>query len=358
MSHIAVPFLGVLLGLAVLVAGGEVLVRGASALAAAVRISPLVIGLTVVAFGTSAPELAVSVRAAYAGSGDLAVGNLVGSNIANVLLILGLSALVAPLAVASKLVRLDVPIMIAASVLLLLLGLDGRVGLADGLLLVGLLVAYILWSIREGRTEPDTIQASFGEAAPAASRLSRSVTAQIGLIVAGLVLLAFGARWLVNGSVEIARLLGVPELVIGLTIVAVGTSLPELVTSILAALRGQRELSVGNVVGSNLFNILGVLGVASMVAPDGMPVSPAALALDIPIMIAAAAACLPIFLTGHRIARWEGGLFFFYYLAYLAYLVLDATEHSSTEGFGVVMVVFVIPLTVVTLGVCTLRALR
>jgi cation:H+ antiporter len=352
------PLLSVLGGLAVLVAGGEALVRGASALAVALRISPLVIGLTVVAFGTSAPELAVSVRAAYAGSGDLAVGNVVGSNIANVLLILGLSALVAPLAVSSKLVRLDVPLMIGVSLLLLLLGMDGRVGFVDGSLLVGLLVAYLLWSFRQGGAESEGVKASFEDAAPAPDGVRGSVLIDLVWVVAGLLLLMLGARWLVDGAVEIARLLGVPELVIGLTVVAVGTSLPELLTSMLAALRGQRELAVGNVVGSNLFNILGVLGVASLVAPRGIPVSPAALALDIPIMIATAAACLPIFFTGHRIARWEGGLFFAYYLAYMVYLVLDATNHSGSEGFGLIMVVFVIPLTLLTLAVCTLRAWR
>jgi cation:H+ antiporter len=358
MSNLIAPALSVVGGLAVLVAGGEALVRGASALAAALRISPLVIGLTVVAFGTSAPELAVSVRAAYSGSGDLAVGNLVGSNIANVLLILGLSALVAPLAVASTLVRRDVPLMVGVSVLLLLLGMDGRVGVWDGSLLLGLLVAYLFWSVRQGRTEAEAVKASFEEAIAGPDGGRRSLAAHLGWVVAGLLLLILGARWLVDGSVEIARLLGVPELVIGLTVVAVGTSLPELVTSMLAALRGQRELAVGNVVGSNLFNILGVLGMASLVAPQGIPVSPAALALDIPIMIATAVACLPIFFTGHRIARWEGGLFFAYYLAYLVYLVLDATNHAGSEGFGLIMVVFVVPLTVLTLAVCSLRALR
>jgi cation:H+ antiporter len=356
MSDLLLAAVGVGIGLVFLVAGGEFLVRGASALAAIFRIPPLVIGLTVVAFGTSAPELAVSVQAAYAGSGDLAVGNLVGSNIANVLLILGLAALVAPITVSSKLVQFDVPLVIGASLLLLLFGLDGAIQVWEGISLLGLLGVYNFWSIRQGRAESETLQENFGDTAQAAGRKPRTILVNITLLVLGLVLLGLGAHWLVEGAVAIARFMGVQELIIGLTVVAIGTSMPELVTTIVASVRGQRDLAVGNVLGSNLFNILGVLGVASIVAPDGIPVSEAALALDIPIMIATAVACLPIFFTGHRIARWEGGLFFLYYLAYMTYLVLDATAHSGSAGFALVMTGFVLPLTVITLIVCLLRA--
>ena len=181
---------------------------------------------------------------------------------------------------------------------------------------------------------------------------------QVVLVLSGLVLLGLGGHWLVQGAVEIARALGVQELVIGLTIIAVGTSLPELVTSVLAVARGERDLAVGNVIGSNLFNILGVLGVTGILAPDGIPVPPAALVLDIPIMLATAVACLPIFFTGHLIARWEGGLFFFYYLAYMTYLVMDSTGHAASEDFELVMGTFVIPLTLVTLFVCSFRSWR
>jgi len=352
MQDILFSALAVAGGLGLLVAGGELLVRGASALAALLRISPLVIGLTVVAFGTSAPELAVSLQAVHAQSADLAVGNLVGSNIANVLLILGLSALIAPLTVSSRLVRFDVPLMVGASVLLLLLGLNGVVGTWDGVVLTALLAAYILWSIREARAESD----AGADATGSASR--PSVLAQLALVAAGLALLSLGSDWLVDGSVAIARALGVAELLIGLTVIAVGTSLPELVTSLVAVVRNERDLAVGNVVGSNLFNILGVLGVTAVVTPNGVPVAPPALALDIPIMIAAAAACLPIFFTGHRIARWEGGLFFFYFLAYMAYLVLDSTAHAASEHFALVLLVFVMPLTLLTLILCSFRAWR
>lgn len=279
-----------------------------------------------------------------------------GSNIANVLLILGLAALVAPITVSSKLVQFDVPLVIGASLLLLLFGLDGAIHVWEGIVLPGLLGAYNIWSIRQGRAESETVEAGFPEEAPAAGRVWRTILVNVALVVLGLVLLGLGARWLVEGAVAIARFMGVQELVIGLNVVAIGTSMPELVTTIVASLRGQRDLAVGSVFGSNLFNILGVLGVASILAPDGIPVSAAALALDIPIMVATAVACLPIFFTGHRVARWEGGLFFVYYLAYITYLVLDATDHSGSEGFGLVMTGFVLPLTVVTLLVCTLRA--
>jgi len=345
-------------GLALLVIGGELLVRGASALAAMLRISPLVIGLTVVAFGTSAPELAVSVQAVYAGSGELAVGNLVGSNIANVLLILGISALVAPLAVSSQLIRFDVPLVIGASVLLLLLGLDGLIKAWEGVLLSSLLVAYIHWSLRKGRAESAQSDAFCRDEAISNASLRPSVAVQVVLVLSGLVLLGLGGHWLVQGAVEIARALGVQELVIGLTIIAVGTSLPELVTSVLAVVRGERDLAVGNVIGSNLFNILGVLGVTGILAPEGIPVPPAALVLDIPIMLATAVACLPIFFTGHLIARWEGGLFFFYYLAYMTYIVMDSTGHAARQDFQLVMATFVIPLTLVTLFVCSFRSWR
>ncbi|MBC8875672.1 MAG: calcium/sodium antiporter [Planctomycetes bacterium] len=359
MGDYLIPMIWLIAGLAVLIGGGELLVRGASALAAVARISPLVIGLTVVAFGTSAPELAVSVQSAFTGQADLAIGNVVGSNIANVLLILGLSALVAPLVVSSQLVRIDVPLMIVVSFLMLVLAWDGAVSRVDGCILFVGLLGYVVWSIRQGRRESGEVVSEFSAKAPVSTKpTALQIFRHLGLILIGLVLLGVGSRWLVSGSVDIARLLGVRELVIGLTIVAVGTSFPELVTSIVASVRGQREIAVGNVVGSNLFNILCVLGLSGIVAPDGIGVSPAALRFDIPVMIAVAVACLPIFFTGNLIARWEGGLFFGYYLAYATYLVLAANQASVTRTFGVIMIAFVIPLTVITLAVGATRTFR
>ncbi|HEV2131516.1 MAG TPA: calcium/sodium antiporter [Longimicrobiaceae bacterium] len=347
------------LGLIVLVVGAELLVRGAARLAAAVGISPLVIGLTVVAFGTSSPELAVSVLASGSGQADLALGNVVGSNIFNVLFILGISALITPLVVAAQLVRWDVPLMIGVSVLLLLLALDGSVGRLDGMLLFAGIVAYTAWSVRESRKESaQASPAPEGDAGGESKKTPGYLLVQVGLVVAGLVLLVLGSRWLVDGAVEIARLLGVSELVIGLTIVAAGTSLPEVATSILAALRGERDIAVGNVVGSNIFNILAVLGISGLVAPEGVPVAAAALRFDIPVMIAVAVACLPIFFTGHLIARWEGALFLAFYAAYTVYLTLHAIDHPALETYRTAMVLFVLPLTALTLVVLGVRAAR
>ena len=343
-----------LAGFALLLAGAELLVRGASLLAAAFAIPPLVIGLTVVAFGTSAPELAVSLRAALDGRADIALGNVVGSNIFNVLLILGLSALITPLAVSRKLVRLEVPLMIGASLLLVPLGWNGRIGRGEGAVLVVLGVAYTLFQVREGRrAEPGSETPGRG-----AERETAGCWRYGALVAVGLGLLTLGSRWLVDGATALARSLGLSELVIGLTVIAAGTSLPEVATSVLASLRRQRDLAVGNVVGSNLFNILWVLGLAAAVSERGVAVAPSAWRFDIPVMVAAAIACLPIFFTGYVIARWEGGLFFGYYLAYTVFLVLTATQSPGLRAFQTAIGGFVLPLTVVTLAVVVVRSLR
>ena len=346
-------------GLGALVLGAEILVRGASRLAAAAGISPLVIGLTVVAFGTSTPELAVSVRAALSGQADIALGNVVGSNIFNILFILGLSALITPLVVAQQVVRLDVPIMIGVSVLLLILGLDGRLTWPDGVLLVAGIVAYSVFVIREGRKETAEVMAEYEkEYARGSVPGARLILVQVACILAGLGLLVIGAHWLVDGAVALARVLGISELVIGLSIVAAGTSLPEVATSIIAAIRGERDIAVGNVVGSNIYNILLILGLSAIIAPSGITVAPAAWAFDIPVMIAVALACLPIFVTGHLIARWEGLLFVGYYVAYVLYLILASLEHDALPLFSVTMMAYVLPLTAVTLLVLYVRAAR
>jgi len=282
-------------GLALLGFGAELLVRGASRLAAAFGISPIVIGLTVVAFGTSAPELAVSLKAAFAGQADLAMGNVIGSNILNVLLILGASAVIVPLVVHAQLIRLDVPLLIGVSVLVLLMGLDGRIGRLDGLLLFAGALAYTGFLVRQSRRENAAVQAEYA-AEYAAKRVASPLVNGL-LVLAGLVLLVGGSRLLVTAALAFARAMGVSELIVGLTIVAAGTSLPEIATSILAAARGERDIAVGNVVGSNLFNILIVLGLTALVSPDGVAVAPGALDFDLPVMVAVAVACLPIFFT-------------------------------------------------------------
>jgi cation:H+ antiporter len=337
-------------GLVCLVLGAELLVRGAARLAANFGISPLVIGLTIVAMGTSAPEMAVSIGAALEGESGIAVGNVVGSNIFNVLFILGLSALITPLAVGAQIVRQEVPIMIGASVLLIALGLDGRLGPLEAGFLVALLAAYTVFLVRQSRAAPVS-----GEASPAVREAGHHPLVQGLLIVAGLALLVLGADWLVGAATAFARMLGVTDLVIGLTIVAAGTSMPELATSVVAALRGQRDIAIGNVVGSNTFNILGCLGVTGLVAPGGLEIAAAVMRFDVWVMLAVAVACLPVFLTGRCIARWEGALFVLYYAAYAGYLILMAQQHALLAPYSLVMTGFVVPLTVVTLIVAMMR---
>ncbi|MGL5287390.1 MAG: calcium/sodium antiporter [Aeromonas sp.] len=345
------------LGLVCLVIGAEVLVRGASRLASALGISPLVVGLTVVAFGTSAPELAVSVQSALAGQAGIAVGNVVGSNIFNVLFILGLSALIVPLTVSMQLVRLDVPLMIAASLLVLIMGWDGRIAPLEGGALFAGIVIYTVFLIMQSRRESQAAKAEYEQEYGAHEPHSPLTQLRnVLLIVVGLALLVLGSRLLVESAVTIARYFGVSELVIGLTIVAAGTSLPEVVTSIVAALRGERDIAVGNVVGSNIFNIFCVLGLSALVVPGGIEVSATALAFDIPVMIAVALACLPIFFTGYTIARWEGMLFLAYYVAYTLWLILHATDSALQAPFASAMSLFVLPLTAITLVVLAGRA--
>lgn len=327
-------------GLALLVVGAEVLVRGAARLAAAAGISSLVIGLTVVAYGTSAPEMSVSLLATLGGQPDIAIGNVVGSNIFNVLVILGLSAVAAPLTVSRQLVRLDVPVMIGVSLLVCLMAANGVIGRGEGLVLLAASVGYTLMLLRVGRTEP--VEA---ETTPSGGR---TTLVSIALVAVGLALLVLGSRWLVSSATAIARDFGISELVIGLTIVAAGTSLPELATSVLATIRGERDIAVGNAVGSNIFNIVAILGVSAVVG-GGIPISEAVLRFDLPVMTAVAVACLPVFFTGWTIARWEGAVFLGYYAAYSIYLALHASDHVLLDEFGMAVLLFVLPITILTL---------
>jgi cation:H+ antiporter len=348
-----------LAGGGLLVLGAELLVRGASQLAASLGISPLVVGLTVVAFGTSAPEIAVTVQASASGQGDLALGNVVGSNISNLLLILGLAAVISPLVVAQQLIRRDVPLLIGVSLLVVVLALDGALGAIDGALLLGGALAYTVFAVLQSRRESAAVEAEYVAEFGVRQRPTlRQWLLRIGSVLVGLALLTLGSRWLVDGAVALARVLGVSDLIIGLTVVAVGTSLPEIASSVLASLRGERDIAVGNVVGSCLFNLLAVLGLAGLTAPGGITVPASALAFDLPVMLAATVACLPIFLHGGAILRWEGGLFLGYYGAYTLYLLLAASQSALLPPFRVAMLVFVLPLTAVTLAVLLVRGLR
>lgn len=337
-----------IIGFVLLISGAEFLVRGASSLAIAIGISPLVVGLTVVAFGTSAPELAVTVQSTYAGQADLAIGNVVGSNIANILLVLGLAALYGALRVDKQLLRLELPLMVCLSVLILLMGLDGKIGHMDGFILFAGAVIYTTYVIRKSRKQvkADKAAAALEADVPLTPvKGPHHFIKQLGLILFGLIMLVFGSRWLIDGAVAVARILGVSELVIGLTIIAVGTSLPEVATSIIASTKKKGDIAVGNAVGSNIFNILVVLGLGSAVSPSGIIVSPLAIQSDIPIMIAVAIICIPVFYTNYRIERWQGGILVLYYAAYTIYLYLSSTGNPALASFTTIMTILVLPVT-------------
>ena len=347
-------------GLVLLVAGAEVLVKGASRIAFMFGLSPLVIGLTIVAYGTSSPELMVSIQSSLAGQPDIAVGNVVGSNIFNILLILGISALITPLVVAQQLIRLDVPILIGISCLTLMFGLDGKISRVDGGIFVTGAILYTVFLMIQSRKENNTdvtdeYEREYGDSSV---RSPKQILINAGLIFAGLILLVLGSKFLVDSAIAIARSFGVSELVIGLTLVSAGTSLPELATSVVASMRGERDNAVGNVIGSNIFNILAVLGGAALLSPEGLSVSQDAIRFDIPVMIAVAVICLPIFITGQLIARWEGLLFLSYYVAYTGYLILNMTNSESLPIFSNILLFVVFPATVLSLGVSFLPSFR
>ena len=341
----------VVAGLALLIGGGEALVRGASTLAVRAGISPLVIGLVVVSAATSAPELAVTVGAVLEGEPGLALGNVIGSNIANILLILGLSAVLSPLAIRRQVVRFDIPVMLGITILLVVVSLDGVLSLLDGVLLLGGLVIHASLSIIIGRKEAH--DAAYVPAAMPLNSTPVPLWLAMILVAIGVGLLVLGAQTLVTGAVNIALDLGVSSLVVGLTVVAIGTSLPELATSLVALRRGERDMAVGNIVGSNIFNIGLVLGLPAILFAEGIALPSAAIALDLPLMLAAAVALLPIAFTGFVIARWEGALFVGLYVAYLLYVVLASTEHDAATGFTSIMLWFVLPLVGITLVAVT-----
>lgn len=346
-----------LLGLVLLVAGAETLVRGASKLAAAAGVSPLVVGLTIVAFGTSSPELAVSVQSSWRGQGDLALGNVVGSNIFNVLFILGVSALVTPLIVARQVIRQEVPVMILASVLLFVIAMDGRIGRLDAAVLAALLLAYTVFLVVQSRAHA-RMDTDDETGAQQDSGWDRHWTIQIALVLGGLCLLVLGSDMLVNAAIDFARAFGVSELVIGLTVVAAGTSMPEVATSVMASLRGHRDIAVGNVIGSNVFNILGVLGISGLVAPGFLEVAPSALAFDLPVMVAVALLCLPIFFTGSVITRGEGVLFLACYVAYTVFLILVAQGSPLLSIYRTLLIWVLMPVTFAVVLLVTIRAAR
>ncbi len=293
-------------GLIGLFFGGEALVRGSVGIARRLAIPPLLIGLTVVGFGTSTPELLVSVDAAWRGVPDIALGNIIGSNIANILLIVGLTALVWPITVTGATLRRDTLVMVAAALALVPVFALGYMGRLSGVVLVAGLVGYLIWAYR---TPGDATAEDENLPAPSLALVSTL------WVIGGLVVLMVGARFLVDGAVSIARGFGISEAFIGLTIVAVGTSLPELATSLIAAFRRQSEIAIGNIVGSNIFNVLGILGVTAMIAP--IPVAGRFLRFDLPVMIAVSLLLTALLLTRPKIGRWMGVALLAAYLAYV-----------------------------------------
>ena len=355
-----ITFLTLIAGLVLLVVGAEFLVKGASRVAAILQIPPLIIGLTIVAYGTSAPEMSVSIMSSFSEQGaDIAIGNVVGSNICNILLVLGLSSVVAPLIVTKQIIRSDVPIMIGVSLLLFMFVLDGQLSRVDSIILFFGGIVYTLSLIYQSNKQ-GAEQDEFAEEYSFSGEVNLGVWVKnIVFVIGGSGLLILGSQWLVNSAVAIAESFQVSKLLIGLTIIALGTSLPELATSMVASFRGERDIAVGNVLGSNIFNILAVLGIAGTVAPDGINVSPAVINFNAPVAIAVALACFPIFYSGKQIDRWEGILFLFYYLAYNGYLILDAIDHQILSLYVTIMLLVVIPLTliaVITIAIMEKRA--
>ena len=355
MTSTILHFIG---GLIILILGADLLVRGASKLAASAGIPPLVIGLTIVAIGTASPEIAVSLHAASLGQGSLTLGNVLGSNIFNILFVLGVTALVAPIVIAEQLIRFDAPIMVGVSLLAFGLSLDGKLGIYDGVILITLFLGYTIFALRQSRRESKKVHNEYArEFADTEKHTVWNTTRNILFMVIGLGLLVFGARWLVDSASSMAKAAGISELVIGLTIVAVGTSLPEVATSIIAAVKGESDIAVGNAIGSNIFNLLGVLGLSGLLAPEGISVASRVLTFDFLVMVFVALVCMPVFYVDDNVSRGEGVLFLSYYMLYTAYLILDAS-HSSVLPAITLFVSFYIPLTFIGLIMFTVRARR
>ena len=347
-----------LAGLIILILGADLLVRGASRLAAAFGVSPLVIGLTIIAIGTASPEIAVSLQAAANGQGDLTLGNVLGSNIFNILFILGITSIVAPIVIAKQLIRKDAPIMLGISLLTFALALDGNLGVTDGMILLFFLIIYIFFALKQSGNESKTVQKEYEqEYAQKEPLTTRNLISYILFILIGLTLLVLGSNWLVESAVDIAKALGVSELVIGLTIVAIGTSLPEVATSVIAALKGESDIAVGNAVGSNIFNLLGVLGIGALVSPDGISVAARVLLFDLPAMVFVALVTLPIFYIDSRISRLEGGLLLSYYVTYVIFVIMRATESPALPAMQS-FITFYAPITFAISVVFAIRSMR
>jgi len=320
--HPVIVFLG---GLVVIVVGAEVMLRGSTRIAAMLGIRPILIGLTVVAVGTSAPEFAVGLTAVLEGKGALAVGNIAGTNMLNILFILGLSAAIRPLPLQLQSIRLDVPVMIASAVVLFLMALDGVLSRVEGLLLVLGAVAYTVVLVRFSQRESAELKQEyaeeFGQEALGSERGLARGSWNATLLLVGIALTILGAELLVAGAVDLARTFGISDAIIGLTIVAIGTSAPELATTIVSTIKDDRDVAVGNLIGSSISNILLILGMTCLLAPNGVDVSADVLRVDLPLAAAVAIACFPVFRSDAKVSRLEGIVFVVCYLVYLGTLV-------------------------------------
>ncbi len=338
------PLLILALGLGITTLGAESFVAGASRLARALSIPPVVIGLTIVALGTSASEIAVALNAVATDHPTMAVGNIVGSNICNVLLILGIAALITPLRVADRLVRFDIPVMILASVLVFSMAYDGRLDRPEGIasLILAGLYFLALFQVRSVSTFDDREESPRPTSRPAVA---------VAMIIAGAFLLYLGARFVVSGATDVARVMGASEVVVGLTILAIGTSLPELAATVSSLRRAETDLVVGNIVGSNVVNLLVVLGLTATASETSLLIPVAVTSFDLPILCVVAFACLPVFFTNYAIERWEGSVFLLYYTIYVAYLVLDQSGHVDLALYRIAILAFVGPLAMLTIAV-------
>jgi cation:H+ antiporter len=346
--------LGVL-GLVLLVAGGYVLVKGSSSLALRIGMSTLVVGLTVVAFGTSAPEQAVTMMSSFQGEPQVALGNVVGSNVANVLLIVGLCALAVTLSVDWKLIYIHVPIMFAFSLAMLLMSLDGHLGRTDGLILFGALVIYVALSVFGTMRGNKTGKSSKSEDA---EKPTGTLGKDVLFILAGLVLLTVGSHLIVKSACYIAEISGVSERVIALTVVAFGTSLPEIIVSLIGCFTGERDLIIGNVVGSNIFNIGSVLGLTLSIGPEGFDVVDQSLTRDMPMVLGTALMLFVMMITHRLVQRWEGFLLLGWYFMLMTLAVLQAKETTTASGFTTFLLVMALPATLILVAFSVVAHIR
>lgn len=325
MGHVGATLL-IVIGLVALAVGAEVVVRSSSRVARRLGVSPMIIGLTIVSATTSVPELAVGIDAALIGAPDLAVANIAGTNAVNLLLILGLSALLRPIPLQARTVRPDLPMMACAAVAALLLAIDRTISQLDGALLLMIAIGYTAVIIRSSRRDRARVRAEYAAESPAPPRRAASrLILELVSLLAGIVIVVLGADWLVNGAVDFARRFGISDAVIGLTIVAIGTSAPELAMMIITTARNHRDVAIGNLIGSSVYNIAFILAMTALVVPGGLHITTEVVRIDLPIMTAATLACVPVFIGDRRVTRLEGGLFVLSYAAYLSYLILVRT---------------------------------